>query len=115
MVRTAFRTVLSAATDAELGFYIVRGNARSQGFGVDRIDADNTGHVSQAPVLMGDVAVPRRLGEGEITEETDTDGVDRRELLRLLTTAGAFVGAPLNAGPVDWERIAAAADRSRAA
>ena len=108
MVRAAFRSVLSATTDAELGFYIVRGLVRSWGLGVDRIDADDAGHVDQ--VLVGDVAVPGRLGGGEITEETD--GVDRRELLRLLTTASAFVGAPPNTGPVDWERIAAAADHS---
>jgi hypothetical protein len=110
VVRAAFRNVLGAATDAELGFYIVRGLARSSEFVRDGIDEVEPTHIDPSPVSAGDASAPGWFGTSEITETGD---VERRELLRLLTTTGAFVGVPLPVGSVDWERIAAVADWSR--
>ncbi|MFG1953964.1 transcriptional regulator [Micromonospora sp. NPDC048830] len=96
--RAAFRAVLGVPTDAVLGFYIVRATAALTPA------KDSTPPIESSPGSKTDWQLDQAIA--------DTDEVNRRELLRLLTTAGVLISGP-TAGNLDWERIASIGDGHR--
>ncbi|MFG1914555.1 transcriptional regulator [Micromonospora sp. NPDC048898] len=100
--REAFRTVLNAAHDADLGFYINRRERHADNF------------AGGTPPGVAAVADENR-GAGSPTgaEITDTGDMNRRELLRLLSLTGTLLAAPVPGGQVDWARIESSRDGSK--
>jgi hypothetical protein len=100
-VRAAFRFVLGAPTDADLGFYIIRATAPfTRGTDPQPVLGRPTESIDTKPASAED-AVDWPCDH----PIADTDEVTRRELLRLLTTAGVLISGPA-ADNLDWERIA---------
>ncbi|NBE84470.1 transcriptional regulator [Micromonospora rubida] len=97
--REAFRAVLKASRDADLGFYITRGQRHT----------DPVLHWMPPgqPLTAGD-----DHGGGWLTgrQITDTGDMNRRELLRLLSLTGALLAAPVPGGQLDWARIESSSD-----
>ncbi|MDG4790157.1 transcriptional regulator [Micromonospora sp. WMMD1102] len=100
--REAFRAVLKASRDADLGFYTTRGQRHTDddlrrmppgqalGAGNDHSDESLTG-----------------------VEITDTGDMNRRELLRLLSLTGALLAAPVPGSQLDWARIESSRDGTK--
>ncbi|MET7947421.1 transcriptional regulator [Micromonospora sp. NPDC005324] len=100
--REAFRAVLKAPRDADLGFYITRGQRHS----------DPDAH--QVPLGEMHTAGDDHAGDSLIGGEiTDTGDMNRRELLRLLSLTGALLAAPVPASQLDWARIESSSDGNR--
>lgn len=107
-VRAAFRVILGAPTDAALGFYIVRTTATAR-------PAAAIQPSFGAPLPSTEISSAVASGTGGWPLDhaiADTDEVNRRELLRVLTMAGMLIGDP-SVGDLDWERIGTAIDGDR--
>ncbi|MFG1845246.1 transcriptional regulator [Micromonospora carbonacea] len=100
--REAFRAVLKASRDADLGFYITRGQRHD----------DHVGHwlPPGQPLTAGDDHGGGWLTGRQITETSD---MNRRELLRLLSLTGALLAAPVPGGQLDWARIESSGDGNK--
>jgi hypothetical protein len=100
--RQAFRAVLGVSRDADLGFYVARG--------LRSTDNQRTG---QSNMEISQRADDHLLGSPIAQEITDTGGMNRRELLRLLSMAGASLTAPGAGGQPDWDYIGFFADGAK--
>jgi hypothetical protein len=100
--REAFRAVLRASRDADLGFYITRGQRHT--------DHLAHGMPSGQALVADDHHIDGSRTGGEIT---DTDHMNRRELLRLLSLTGALLATPVPGSQPDWARIESSRDGSK--
>ncbi|MFI6781402.1 transcriptional regulator [Micromonospora sp. NPDC050276] len=100
--REAFRVVLKAARDADLGFYITRRERHVDSF---------ANWAPPGPAVVGG----ENCGEGSPVgaEITDTGDMNRRELLRLLSLTGTLLAASGSGGQLDWARIESSRDGSK--